>query len=91
MNKVVFRKIRNEISFRKTIGFLTEDVNKSGGSASEIVDIHNNLVLLTVCRNVGLDRNLVPVNNGTILIYKEVSKIEALAWFADGEFSKDNE
>jgi len=65
-----FRKVSSKESFAKTVKFLTNDVIANGGSASEIIDQHGRLVHVCICK----------VPWGTLLIHKEVSRLEALAW-----------
>lgn len=69
--KLSFRKISSPQSFSKLKKLLVSDVLANGGSAGEIVDMHGQLVELTVCA----------VPWGTITIHKPVSKLEALAWW----------
>jgi len=67
---MLFRKVNSKEAFTKTKIFLTKDVIANGGSASEVIDMHGILVHVTVCK----------VPWGTLLIHKEVSRLEALAW-----------
>jgi adenine/guanine phosphoribosyltransferase-like PRPP-binding protein len=65
-----FRKVSNPEAFKKTVAFLTDDVIRNGGSASEIVNMHGTLVQITVCK----------VPWGTLLMRSDVSRLEAIAW-----------
>lgn len=65
-----FRKVSSKEAFTKTVNFLTKDVIANGGSASEVIDMHGKLVHVMVCK----------VPWGTLLIHKEVSRLEAIAW-----------
>lgn len=68
---ISFRRISSTHSFNKLIEFLKSDVEANGGSAGEIVFVHNTLTQLTVCA----------VPWGTIVINKPITKLEALAWW----------
>jgi hypothetical protein len=72
--KLQFRKV-NQASYPKLVSFLTSDVERSGGSAGEVVDMHGMLVLVQVCK----------VPSGTLLLRREVSKLEALAWVSSDD------
>lgn len=65
-----FRKVTSIPKFEAVVKLLTDDVRENGGTASEIINRHGQLVLLTVCA----------VPWGTILINEEISALEALAW-----------
>lgn len=79
---IQFRKVSSIEAFNKTVNFLTNDVLRHGGSAGEIVDVHNKLMLLTVSSMQALD-GVNPTNAGTVVINKEVSYLEALVWFLE--------
>lgn len=64
---IKFRSVNSIESVKKTIDFLTADVIKHGGSATEIVDMHGNLMQITICK----------VPWGALVIKKEISKFEA--------------
>jgi len=68
---IKFRKVSSTEQFQKTVAFLTSDVIKHGGSASEIIDMHGQLVQLSVCA----------VPGGTLLINKPITKFEAWVWW----------
>jgi GTPase involved in cell partitioning and DNA repair len=68
---ITFRRISSQEAFKKLVKFLTDDVEANGGSASEIVNMHGTLVHVTVCK----------VPGGTCLIHKEITKLEAIAWW----------
>jgi len=72
--KLSFRKVSSPEAFQKTVDFLTNDVIKHGGSASEIVDMFGQLRQLTV--------SSVPW--GTILINKPISNFEAWIFWIQG-------
>ena len=76
-----WRKVSSMEAFKKTVDFLTDDVKKHGGSASEIINMHGTLVHLTVCENKGLNSKLEIVAWEPILIHKEVTSFEAWAWW----------
>lgn len=67
----IFRKVSSIIEHDKLVEFLTKDVEKHGGSASEVVDMHGHLWIITVCK----------VPGGTLLFKREASKLEAIAFF----------
>jgi hypothetical protein len=74
--KLSFRKVSSPEAFKKTVDFLTQDVIKHGGSATEIVDMFGALRQLTVCA----------VPWGTLLINKPISNFEAwVFWIQDIE------
>lgn len=75
-----WRKVSSIDAFNKTVNFLTNDVVRHGGSATEVIDVHNKLIQLTVSTMVDLKGD----NVGTVVIKKEVSHLEALAWFLEG-------
>lgn len=68
---MTFQRIKSPEAFKKVVQFLTDDVIKNGGSASQIIDVHGALIHVTVC--------VVP--GGTCIINKEVSEFEAWLWF----------
>lgn len=68
---MAFRRVSSQEAFKKLIKFLTDDVIANGGSAGEIINMHGTLVHVTVCA----------VPWGTLLIHKEVSRLEALVWW----------
>jgi hypothetical protein len=68
---LTWRKVSSPEAFSKTVIFLTADVIKHGGSATEIIDMHGQLVQLSVC--------MVP--GGTLLINKPITAFEAWAWW----------
>lgn len=72
---ITFRKISSQESFKKVVAFLSDDVVKSGGSAGEVVDVHGKLIHATVCK----------VPWGTLLINREVSRLEAITWFVQAD------
>ena len=69
--KLNFRKVSSQEQFKKTVEFLTSDVIAHGGSASEIIDMHGQLVQLSVCA----------VPGGTLLINKPITEFEAWVWW----------
>lgn len=69
---IVFRKVSSPEALTKLIAFLTDDVKKHGGSASETIDMHGQLWDITV--------SSAPW--GIIVIKTEIDRLEALAiWF----------
>lgn len=66
-----FRTVSSQEAFQRLVNFLTQDVLKHGGSASEVIDMHGQLKLISVCA----------VPGGTCLINKPLSKFEAWAWW----------
>lgn len=78
--KLSFRKVYNKIGYRQTVEFLTDDVKRCGGSATEIVNMYGNLIMLTVTSNKKLNRKLEVVNCGTTLIHQDISEFEAWAY-----------
>lgn len=67
-----FRRVSSHEELRRVIELLSEDVRQNGGSATEIVNLHgDSLMQITICQ--------VPL--GIIVVKKEVSRLEALAWW----------
>jgi hypothetical protein len=66
---IVFRKVRSPEAYQKVIDFLRSDVLQHGGSASETIDIWGQLWVITICK----------VPWGTLLLKRQVSKLEAIA------------
>jgi hypothetical protein len=62
-----FRKVSSMEAFNKTGSFLKSDVVSNGGSASEIINMHEQLVELTILSSPW----------GAILINKPISSFEA--------------
>ncbi len=65
----IFRKIRSPEGLTKLINFLREDVKANGGSASEVVDVWDNLVEVSVSSSPW----------GLIVIKKPTTTFEAWA------------
>jgi hypothetical protein len=72
---ISFRSISSVESHNQLVKFLTDDVIKHGGSASETVDMHGQLWEITVCK----------VPWGTLLLKQEVSKLEAFISFFNSD------
>ncbi len=68
---ISFRRFSSVEALKKLVDFLKDDVVRNGGSASEVVDTHGTLRLMQVCA----------VPWGTIVVNREVTKLEALAWW----------
>jgi hypothetical protein len=66
---ISFRKINSPESFQRLLDFLKADVQKHGGSASEVVDMHGTLRDITVSDSPW----------GLVVINEETTQLEALA------------
>lgn len=71
MHSLTFRKISTRAAFDKLMTFLTEDVKKHGGSASETIDMH------------GVLRDIIVASTpwGIVRINRETTKLDAIASF----------
>jgi len=65
-----FRKINSPFAHDMLVEFLRKDVEKHGGSASEVIDMWGQLWIFTVCA----------VPGGTLLFKREVDRLEAIAF-----------
>lgn len=64
-----FKKVSSPEACARVVDFLTKDVMKHGGSASETINMHNHLWDITVCQ----------VPWGTLVLKQEITQLEALA------------
>jgi hypothetical protein len=76
-----WRGVNSPEAFKKIVEFLKQDVVANGGSATEIINMHGQLVHLMVCEHRGLNSKLEIVPWGTIVFHKEITEFEAWAWW----------
>ena len=69
--KLKFKKIFSQSEFEVAVDFLKSDVKKNGGSASEVVSVHEDLRLVEV--------SSAPW--GQIVINKPITEFEAWQWW----------
>ena len=69
--RIVFRKVSSPEALNKLIDFLSDDVKKHGGSASETIDMWGQLWDITVS-------SMPP---GVMIIKTPIDRLEAIALF----------